>query len=70
MTEEMKIPTLYTYEREDGWFGHIDRYDGTSTARQGPFTSKSQAAAAVCQSNGIAPPSTWTLLSDPPGGIN
>jgi len=53
----MKVrPTLWTYQLDGKWFGHVDWKDNSRLRREGPFTTQAQAAVIISRKNGMEPP--------------
>ena len=52
----MSEPTLWVYETDRGWMGHIDWHDDKPLKREGPFKSERQAQVVISRMNGMEPP--------------
>jgi hypothetical protein len=50
------MPTLWTYELDGRWYGHVDWKDHSRLHREGPFRSEAEAAVVVSRKNGMEPP--------------
>lgn len=55
----MSAPTLWVYETENGWGGHIDWHDGKRISGQSGFDSERQAAVVISRMNGMEPPEEY-----------
>jgi hypothetical protein len=51
-----KTPTLWLYENDGRWFGHVDWKDKSPLKRQGPFKTEAEAGVVISRSNGMEPP--------------
>ena len=54
-----RAPTLWVYETDNGWGGHIDWHDGKELHRQSGFDSERQAAVCISHMNGLEPPAEF-----------
>lgn len=51
------MATIWVYEKDRGWYGHIDFGNQSLSKSEGPFVSEAQAHIVVARMNGFEPES-------------